>query len=139
MSYRGIALDLAMPLSSKCGIFPKYGYLRMTNKKKTKMKHTSLAAFFMVILLTAGCSSGTSESSGSTQTQTESSPAPPAQDTGTAQPANPAPVNPPHGEPGHVHSADEGASPAPQGIVKLNPPHGEPGHRCDIPVGQPLP
>lgn len=49
-------------------------------------------------------------------------------------------VNPPHGEPGHVHGDDEGfGTDGEQGDVRLNPPHGEPGHRCEIAVGAPLP
>jgi len=107
----------------------------------------SLFSILIAFLFVLGCQSGGSESSDTKQSeQLETAPAPPAQDDGSTQQ-----VNPPHGQPGHVHGADEAAAPATQstspdagapataGEVKLNPPHGEPGHRCDIPVGQPLP
>jgi len=100
------------------------------------MKKSSFA-ILLALIFAIGCNSGGTTSSETTTEQPAEQVAPPAQDPAGFQ-------NPPHGEPGHVHTEgaegtpDAGAA-VPQGDVKLNPPHGEPGHRCDIAVGAPLP
>ena len=95
------------------------------------MKKSSFA-MLVIFLFASGCNSG-SDSSKTTETPAEQS-APPAQEVAPVQTENP-----PHGQPGHVHTEGEPAGATPSGDVKLNPPHGEPGHRCDVAVGAPLP
>ncbi|HXH17645.1 MAG TPA: hypothetical protein VNJ07_01075 [Chitinophagales bacterium] len=102
------------------------------------MKQTAIALAIAFIAFTA-CNQG---SDGGTTTPTPAEQTtPPAQEEAASTTVKQS-ENPPHGQPGHVHTEAEAATtvtPGTSGEVKLNPPHGEPGHRCDIPVGSPLP
>ena len=110
------------------------------------MKQLTFLLLISVFALTA-CNQGSDSDDGTSTTNQTVTPAeksvpdvnPPHGEPGHVH-EDEIPVNPPHGEPGHVHGDDEGfGTDGEQGDVRLNPPHGEPGHRCEIAVGAPLP
>lgn len=95
----------------------------------------SITLLFIVISFAFfGCNQGQDTSDDNTTIEEQTTPMEEQTETTPETPQ----VNPPHGEPGHVHEGEE-ATPGEGATGNLNPPHGEPGHRCDIAVGAPLP